>query len=220
MVEVERTKERSIFLMTSQNLSYYIIVPLMKQVKILLGLMENVDNTIIKEVPVLSDKVVVVPVLNQQMVDYLKSMGNSYTGDSLKYFIGLVNNVVGLLRHNGKEVEPVVIFNNSEHFKGFINYFVSKVPNRMQVSDKDLLKKEVVTNVLSNDVINQIPVASEPLTRSSYVKDDVYQMGEELQQTQTKGLVKTRSREPGFVSYVLLGVLVAVMTLILLYMLI
>ena len=88
MVEIERTSKRSIFLMTSQNLNYYIIVPLVKQVKIILGLIENIDDQKIKEIPTLNDKVIVVPVLNKQMIDYLKNNKDSFTSDSIKYFAG------------------------------------------------------------------------------------------------------------------------------------
>ena len=91
MVEIERTSKRSIFLMTSQNLNYYIIVPLVKQVKIILGLIENIDDQKIKEIPTLNDKVIVVPVLNKQMIDYLKNNKDSFTSDSIKYFAGLIN---------------------------------------------------------------------------------------------------------------------------------
>lgn len=220
MVEIERTNERSTFLMTSQSLNYYIIVPLVKNVKILLGLMENIDNQKIKEIPTLNDKVVVVPVLNQQMIDYLKNTKDSYTGDSLKYFAGLINNVVGLLKHNGKEVDPVVLFNNNEQFNNFINYFASKIPNRIQISSQNLLKKELPSISLESDKTTQITLNNNTADTMNYPKDDVYQMTENLQETQTKKLTKTKKSEPGFVSYVLLGVLVAVMTLVLLYMLI
>lgn len=217
MVEVERTNERCIFLIENQNLRYYIIIPLIKQVTVVLGLIEGVNDQKVKDIPILNDKVVVVPVLNDNVMNYLKSPQQSYS-QANNYFSVLINNIYGLLQHNQKQVDQIVLFNGDAQFNNFGNYFVNIARGRVKLSDSDLFKKEVYNN-LSNEVVSQNVLNTDiPVNINAYPGVDINE------EVQNKGKVRTLQKnshgEPGFVSYVLLGVVIAVMSLIFLYMLI
>lgn len=200
MLEVERTDKRCIFLIENNNFKYYIVIPFAMQVKLLLGLIDNVNNENIKEIPVLEDKVVVVPVVDDKIVNYLRTPQQSYS-QALEYFSGLINNSYGLLVHNKKLVDQVVLFNNDYNYQYFINYFVEKVPGRVKKTGKNLFK---VSTEVSEEIINQIA-------------DDFKYNNAEVVRDDDKVVKKG---EPGFVSYVLLGVVIAILSLIFLYMLI
>ena len=134
------------------------------------------------------------------------------------YFSVLIDNIYGLLNHNQKQVDPIVLFNNDETFSDFGNYFVNIANGRVQKSDRDLLKKEM-PNTLNNGMFNQNIMESDiPVNMNAYPNENITE--EEQVQGKTRTLKKENHGEPGFVSYVLLGVVIAVMSLIFLYMLI
>jgi len=213
----ENRKDRQIYLIKTQVYNYYIIIPVEQQnIKITLGIVDKIDNERIKEVPFYGNNAIVIPVLNEQMVGYLKSNQATYD-QAVDYFMNLVSNSSGLLKHNRKVVEPVVVLNNNEQFGNFVNYFISRFPNSIQKSDRDLFRKEVPAN---NMMMNQNNVVSDvPVNIEAYPS---YQDESSLEQAKGKTRVKRKDNrgEPGFVSYVLLGVVIAVMSLVFLYMLI
>ena len=213
MLEIERTNERCIFLIENQGLSYYIIIPMVNRVKILMGIIENCTDDKIKNIPLLEDKVVVVPKVNEQVVNYMKVPQDSYD-KVMGYFTSLINNVHGLLTYNKKEVDSVVIFNTTQEFLGFANYFVKRASGRVQLSDKDLFKKEVLQSVDVNMNVQSSTAVDIPVAYPNPNEDLFHEQ-------ETKGMTKklTKKSEPGFVSYVLLGVVIAVASLIFLYML-
>lgn len=219
MVEVARTSERCIFLIENNNLKYYIVIPMVnKNVKIVLGIIENVNNDSIKNIPNLSNEVVVVPVFNQGVINYLKEEQQSYT-QAFNYFSSLINNSYGLLIHNKKEVDPTIMINNSADFSNFINSFVSKFSERVQKSDRDLLSSQNNYSYNNQDNSQNLVNNDIPVSMNAYPNVDV-SAETEVSKPMTKTLSRDNRGEPGFVSYVLLGVVIAVMSLIFLYMLI
>ena len=216
MVEIERTRERCIF--KTQNC--YIIVPMSNQVKILLNIMDGINNNnpnadgIIKELPLLNDKVVVVPILDQGILNYLANPQATYSSESVNYFSKLITNIKGSLVNSQKQVDNVSIINDNSKFASFNNYFALNASTvSIQKSNGDLLIKNTPSNNMTNVMPNPNIMASDiPLA---------YPQG--IEEEQGKGMVrelKPNHGEPGFVSYVLLGVVIAIMSLVFLYMLI
>ena len=210
MLEVEKNSERCIFLIENCGLKYYIVIPRAAEVNLLLGLIDDVNEQKIKNVPILKDKAVVVPVVNERIINYLATPNQSYK-DALVYFSSLINNSYTLLARNNIKVNPVVLFNNVERFGSFVEYFVGTASGRVQKTDVDLLVKVEKDDSMLK-VENDVPV-NIPVDVPVDVLGDNDFKDENLEQVQPKG-------EPGFVSYVLLGVVIAVLSLVFLYMLI
>lgn len=208
-------KGRKIYLIKTQSYSYYIIIPIKQQVRVLLDIRENVSVDKIIETPVLNDMAVLVPVINEGIFNYLKAPQNSYS-QGTDYFSAILSNASGLLRHNRKVVELVALFNNNDSISNFINYFVSNFPNVIQKSDRDLLRGEIVGSVVNNaSMMNQGVVGADvPLVDPNAA---VYN---EPAKEVTNESTTNKNGEPGFVSYVLLGVVIAIVSLVFLYMLI
>lgn len=217
---VQKSEERWTLFMETEILNGYIIIPLVRNVEILLGLKENLNAESVKEIPFLKDKVIIMPVLDAQAVQDLRINQTSWN-NKIREFILFINDAGALIRevtNSQMKMNKMVLLNNNSEFGNFVNYFDSVVAS-VQKSDRDLFKIEEPSKILSNEVVGQNVVNDAPVGMAAYPQDDIYQMTDEMQQSQSKGMVRTRKKEPGFVSYVLLGVLVAVMTLILLYML-
>ena len=216
----ENRNDRQIYLIKTQIYSYYVIIPVMSQsVSMLLGLVDNMNNDKVKEIPFLENNAVVIPNLNEQMVGYLRAYQDNYD-QAVDYFRGLMSNSMGLLKHNGKMLEPIILINNNEQFGNFINYFVGKFSGSVRKIDNDLLARKMSSNSMPDGLNNQVSMASDiPVNPMAYPN---YQIENDLEQDKAKTRVKKKDNrgEPGFVSYVLLGVVIAILSLVFLYMLI
>jgi len=201
------------FLSGNQKNKYVMVVPkTSSQVQVLLALMESREVNKVGEMPFLSDKAVVIPLLSDDVVKFLKT-SNSFDW-AIRYLGGFFNNSMRNLAKMQKGVNQVFVLNNNTEFSDVNNAFVRSMPGgRLIISDTDLLKKqEVLTNV--NNVSYEAKMVDVPVAYPNPSEDF-------FQEQETKGMTKklTKKSEPGFVSYVLLGVVIAVASLVFLYML-
>ena len=88
--EIERKSNRFIYLIKDNNMEFYLIIPNNNNISITLNIMESVNNDTIKNIPDIMDKVIVVPVLNANIINYLTSVLPSYN-EADNYFSNLIN---------------------------------------------------------------------------------------------------------------------------------
>ena len=213
-LEIERTKTRFTYLIKDTNIEFYLIIPNNNRVSIVLNIMENVDNDKVKNIPDFMDKVLVIPVLNSNIINYLKTPMAAYN-QADNYFSNLINISYKILTHNRITVDALVYMNNNSVFSNFNNYFVNKFNGRVA-----LINLNIQNNVAAPITPPNVPINQEVPEKKDLPQelDAIY--NEEI--TLNSGDLpknETNKKEPGFVSYVLLGVMIAILSLIFLYML-
>ena len=167
---------------------------------------------------ILDNMAVVIPVLSTAMSDYMASKQVDGYMAGINYFYKIIKNSSQVLRDIQKGTSANILLNNDEYYANFIDAFVMDSKSRgngitCQKASRDLLKKVIETNVVSQNlsaVNTDIPLAYPNAV-----------IGDDNTREESKGMTKklTKKSEPGFVSYVLLGVVIAVASLIFLYML-
>ena len=200
-VVVEKSGTRFIYLIKDNNIQFYLIIPNNNKVSMVLNIMENVGDERVKKIVEFNDKVLVIPVLNSSIISYLKNDSLQYN-QADNYFSNLINKVYNILAHNNITVNNKVYLNNDLEFSGFNNYFVNKFKGRV-----DLISLEL------NGVLDKNEGS---IFQTPSVLDSIY--NEDISTTSKNPEMIGKNHEPGFVSYVLLGVFVAILSLVFLYM--
>ena len=204
-------------LIKNQKYQYFMIVPkINSMLQILLCFRKNGISDY-ADFARLDNIAVVIPVLSDAMSNYMASQQTDGYMAGINYFYKILGNSALVLRDIQKGTNANVLVNNSEDYPNFIDSFVFDAKSRgrgitCKKTDTDLLKKEVVQSVVNQPSNFQDTSMDIPLAYPN--------PSEELFQEETKGMTKklTKKSEPGFVSYVLLGVVIAVASLIFLYM--
>lgn len=213
---VEQSNNRVIYEIEKNGNKFYMVIPNAVNVNIVLNLFSNDVLQNVKNIPNISDKVIVVPELGEQYINYLKAPRPSYEQAS-GYFSGMINMAQGILINNRRQVASKVYFNNNQDFSGFINWYVGAInkPDSFVIGNVFPVNNEAkINNVQFSQPV--MGVGSDIPLNSSVG----YGQKEQLNELENNiGMVRTKKREPGFVSYVLLGVMVAIMSLVFLYML-
>jgi len=211
--EIERKGTRFTYLIKDNNIEFYLIIPNNNRVSIVLNIMEAINNDKVKNIPEFMDKVLVIPVLNQNIINYLKTPASSYN-QADNYFSNLINTSYKILTHNKITVEPLVYLNNDTLFSNFNTYFVNKFNGRVSLINLNI-SNQTVSSIASSTPVNTVFEEKKEIPQGL---DAIY--SEEITLKSDNNTKKDdNKKEPGFVSYVLLGVMIAILSLIFLYML-
>lgn len=204
---VLKNDTQCIFSIREANLNFYMMIPNAKKVSVVLGLFEDVNDDVVKEIPFFSDKVIVVPVIEKNVLDGVKGKQESYWQYLDKVLSLLINTAYKILTFNHIEVSNQIILDNNVDYLDFNHWFTGRYNGRVELSNLNLVssisKPLFGQNAIPSSNVMEVPVEEETLTFD-----------------QEKEPLKNKGRDPGFVSYVLLGVLVAVISLVVLYLLI
>ena len=211
---IEKNSEQCIYLISESNFSFYFIIPNSKKVNIVLGIFSGINDEFLKKIPKQTDRAIVIPILNTQVLEQIKMdpvKGNEYLNNVLSF---LINTSYNILTYNHMEVDSQIFLHQNTDFANFNQQFVSKYQGRVQLLD---LFSNLSTNIQEDSLLKNetTPVSSSlnvdvEKATSIPVEDDTLKSSGKLAEV----------REPGFVSYVLLGVLVAVVSLVFLYLMI
>lgn len=214
--EIERKNNRFIYLIKDTNLEFYLLIPNNPKVNMVLNIMENVNNDIVKTIPDYLDKVLVVPVLNNRVIEFLKTPSLSYE-QSDNYFSGLINMAYKILMHNNIKVDALIYLNNNPTFNNFNNYFVNKYNSKVSLINLQTTPVSTISNANqpTTPIVGETKEASNEIPKEL---DNIYNDEIVVKNTENNKS-DTNKKEPGFISYVLLGVIIAVVSLVFLYML-
>jgi len=225
---IKKTEEKCIYFMKENNLDFYFVIPNNKQVSIVLGLFSNVNDEFIETINFEQDKAVIVPVISNQILtsaNHLDTTGFKYLDSVLSY---LINVSYKILTSNNLIVNQKILINNNPTYTNFNQKYVEKYGGRVELYE--LIKKEV-QKPINNDPIfepreevesvnNFKPVEPpfknyKPIDNEDEIKESIEPL---LYDEPVITTEETENRkEPGFVSYVLLGVIIAVISLVILY---
>lgn len=226
-----QTAEQCIYLVKDTNLDFYMVIPNSKRVSIVLGLFPDMNEADVKTLPKDTDKVIVIPVINSQILtnaNHLDTVSFKYLDSVLSY---LINATYKILTHNRLEVEKKILLNNHSLYSNFNDKYIEKYQGRVELYN--LIQKQDRTPVMSNKEIFE-PVSattviptfkpSEPMfknvTTENKVTDSIEDEIEPIlyDEPVISSSDASDSKDSGFISYILLGVLVAVISLVFLYM--
>lgn len=227
---VLQTSDQCIYFIKDTNLDFYMVIPNSKRVSIVLGIFPDVSDNDIKTLPKEEDKVIVVPVINGQILtnaNHLDTVSFKYLDNVLSY---LINASYKVLTHNKLEVDKKILLNNHSMYNNFNNKYIEKYQGRVELynliqksnPDVGTVSTEVFEPVSATTVIPTFkPV--EPMFENSNSYNSVLDTLEasvysDVSSDKEAPVVSGDNKEPGFVSYILLGVLSAVVLLVLLYM--
>lgn len=227
---IYKTEEQCIYLIKETNLDFYLIIPNNKQVSIVLGLFPNVTENVIKSIPKEKDKAVVIPVINDQILtsaNHLDTTSFKYLDSVLSF---LINVSYKILTHNHLEVNQKILLNNHSLYENFNQKYIEKYQGRVELYN--LIQKNIQQPTSTKNIFEPVIEQSQkqpftpveqpfkPQSTISTSNDAIEELIEPILYDEPVVVSpdKKESHEPGFVSYVLLGVLVAVISLVFLYM--
>lgn len=227
---VLQTSDQCIYLIKDTNLDFYMVIPNSRRVSIVLGIFPDVGDNDIKSLPKESDKVIVVPVINGQILtnaNHLDTVSFKYLDNVLSY---LINASYKVLTHNRLEVDKRILLNNHSMYSNFNNKYIEKYQGRVELYNLIQKSNPEITNV-STEVFEPVSATTviptfkpvEPMFKNSDSSNSVLDELEasvysDVSIEREVPVVSGDNKEPGFVSYILLGVLSAVVLLVLLYM--
>ena len=214
---IVKNQNQCIYLMKESNLDFYLIIPNSKEVKIVLGLFEDINDEAIKKLPFQQDKAIVIPVIQKQVL----MQANIINSPSFRYLEQvlsiLINTTYKILSYNQLKVDTQVLLNYNQNLNVFHQTFITKYQGRVQTV-------QLFPQVPTPTVEKAQPVIQQPTLEAKQnileTKIDEVIPTEMPNETKEPMKVQKEAHEPGFVSYVLLGVLVAVISLVFLYLII
>ena len=229
-IVISQDTTQCIYLLKDTNLDFYLIIPNSRQVSIVLGIFPNVTEAIVKSLPKQTDKVIVIPVINNQILtnaNHLDNVSFKYLDNVFSY---LINVSYKMLTHNKLVVNNKILINNHSLYENFNSKYIEKYQGRVELYD--LIEKSVPTGIPTPNQSIFEPISATTTIPAFTPKEPPFKN----QNTNPKDAIeeeidpilydepvitspdKEGKKDPGFISYVLLGVLVAVISLVFLYM--
>jgi len=227
---ISKTEEQCIYLMKETNLDFYLIIPNNKQLSIVLGLFPDVTEEVIKTLPKEKDKVLVIPVISSQILtnaNHLEQVSFKYLDNVLSFLINISHK---MLTHNKLSVNNKILLNNHASYENFNQQYIKKYEGRVELYN--LFSKKPTTTINNRNIFEPVPTQSpestfKPVEPPFQQKNTNSQTVDTLEESIEPILYNEpvisspdikENHEPGFISYILLGVLVAVISLVFLYM--
>ena len=208
-----KTQDKCIYEIEEKNLKFYLLIPNTKKVFLTICLMENPTDVSIQKIIQEPNKVLVIPMVESNILSSVSLNQEEAFRYLDQYISNLINLSHQILVYNHMEVENVVYF-NSVLFPNFEKWFIQKYQGRVA---------SVKINYQSSEKVN--PIIQEPDTI-----DNTMTLAASISQSQSADVplvdeektpeVQENIHDFGFVSYVLLGVIVAVVSLVFLYLII
>ncbi len=209
---VAKDQEHCIYFIEEQNICFYLMIPNAKKITLVLELYPNINDEIVKKIPIISEKVIVIPVLEEKIFTGIKSKQVDYFNYLDNILSHLINASYKILTFNHLEVEKKVILNQNSLYDGFNKWFIQKYESRVELMDLGLNNSSLL-----DEKQEYTQTEKQPIPEDVPVKDSNPNIPETTPPLEEE---PPKDKEPGFVSYVLLGVLVAVLSLVFLYFMI
>ncbi len=224
---VANLEDKRIFLISDNNISFYIGIPNDTKVTIVLNLLDNTNSInssnnmeeLTNNIKSIYNKInfkdssVVTPVMDNNILEQVKLNNNAQIFNYLDKVMGyLINHAYSILKENGKEVNNSIKLNNNRSYEAFNDWFVKKYNGRVSLVNYLNAPVNRFDEEEKNDIKDNVN-----LEMDTKVADSILENTQSLDNVQENKVYHDEAREPGFVSYVLLGVIVAVVSLAILY---
>ena len=211
---VMQGKTKYIYWIKDNNDIFYLTIPASKKVSLVINMISNATDDVVKALNEIEGKILITPVLSMETVDGLKQNNAEYFEKVSEMLSNVLNLSHRILTYNHLEVDNNVFLINSKEFTMFNMWFNKKYEGRVT-----LLETKESDNLDVRDPLIQ--------SEQNFVKSQEVSMKNENEKTApipVEGMdtvmnknADTEKKDMGFVSYVLLGVIVAVASLLFLY---
>lgn len=209
---VLKTQEKCIYEIEDKDLKFYLLIPNIQKVFLTVYIMEGPTDLSIQKIMQDPDKVLVIPVLESKL--FSSVLANQTEGFNYldKYVSSLINLAHQILVYNHVIVENVVYF-NSPILPNFEKWLIQKYQGRVVGTVVNYRANEEVSPAgLEGNVVDHTMTLLNSLDQDVSLEKDLKDVDSSLEGNE--------KHDFGFVSYVLLGVVVAVVSLVFLYLLI
>lgn len=222
---VANINNKNVYLINNKSVPFYICLPSSGKASIVLNLVNDssgisMDNNMTELTSRVSevynkfnfaDVAVVMPILDSNLLEQLKLNNDEKVFEYMDNIMGfLINSAYNFLTSNNLEVDNKIKLNANDAYHAFNDWFVLKYDGRVELVD--------YYNAPVNKFDNTATMAPVLDDVKSAIANDVLDNTSDINvQSAGNSNSSVSSREPGFVSYVLLGVIVAVISLIILY---
>lgn len=206
-----------IYWIQDKMISFYLVIPMSNSVHLALGIEKNVNDEKIKEVNATRDSVFVIPVVQEQILSGITENRVDYFNLLDGIFSETINMAYQILVYNHIDVRNGILFNENKDYMTFIQWFIQKYASRVS-----LVQYKIWNDVVDN--ANVVPIIEEK--KEDVIPPQVVDTSTILEKSQENEVSHDdtvhsgEGKDLGFVSYVLLGVVVAVASLVLLYFII
>ena len=218
-----KTRERCIFLIRESKIDFYLVIPNSKKVSLVLGIFQNIQEEMVKNITNYSDKAIVLPILSEQVLEGVKTNQSSCFEYLDRFLSVLINSSYKILSFNHIEVSEKILLHNNSEYNSFNQWFQEKYHGRIELTNLASQPQPSFTNPKTSE---SNPLAQATFTNqvetSNIKTENNKDMNRPENNLSNENVSKKESntKEPGFVSYVLLGVVVAVVSLVFLYLII
>lgn len=213
---VEKSATRYIYRIKEANTEFFISIPANNQIKLTLVFTENITEEKIINYPSFQGKALIIPILGNKALEGLITNTEEVYAKMDQYLSFLINTAYKILTYNKIKIENQILLNANPKYQQFISWFITKYQGRIILTDLELESKPIMS-ASSKDPITgptfqntESPKIPESPIENVNIEEEPLIPNTKEPQLDTK--------EPGFVSYVLLGVLVAVISLVFLYL--
>lgn len=236
---ITKNAEKCIYFIKEGALEFYLIIPNSRRVALLLNLQTNIDDNSIQNIFASSDKTIIVPKFSSQISLNIVSNSAPIFDNVDNILAQLINFSHKMLTYNRMEVAEEIFITSDNTYQMFTRWFVQKYNGRVKLFTNNV---NVVSNnnpapVMNSNVStpsNNVPInnavsssvttaINEPLTTQTNIDSASTVTSPPVTEAPTSNttpVTDNSKKELGFVSYVLLGVLAAVVSLVFLYLII
>lgn len=212
---VLQSEKKYIYFISDSDVNFYLIIPRCQKVSLVLKLVYPVDDNVVQGISDVDDKVIIVPILSNELLNGLMQNHVDSFNAVDTIFSNALNLAHRILTYNHLEVDMAVYFDENTNYSTFHSWFIQKYGGRVlsiqlspqKVSDSSLEHHQELDTTTSLEQQNQTVPTSDAKNDNVDEEVDV-----QLSQSQLP-----EGKDFGFVSYVLLGVVVAVVSLLFLY---
>lgn len=214
-----KTKERCIFLMKESNLEFYLIIPNNQKVNLVLGIYPNIREEMVTKIAEYPDKAIAIPILSSEILEGVKTNQLSHFEYLDRFLSVLINMSYKILSFNHIEVFEKILLHNNSNYESFNQWFQEKYHGRVGLItlEDPQQPNSNISKPIENSIVPPKSFKDQNTSINIENKEDVNQSETKLPDAKLSEK-EPKVKEPGFVSYVLLGVVVAVVSLIFLYL--
>lgn len=220
---VARLSNTVVYLISDKNISYYLSVPINNsgKISIAINIMDNINNSNVSGTYQMFDNqniCLISPLLDKNILFQMKTQNEQVYQYADKCISYLINAVYKMMSNNNRNVDGKIILIKNDAYILFENWFTTRYKDRVECREFNTPKPNPETPIQNIQPQATIPVVDTVgEQKASAVLDNTKDIVTNNEQTST---TSNEPKDLGFVSYVLLGVVVAVVSLVILYMLI
>ena len=212
-------KERYIYLFEEGDIKFYLTIPRAKEISLILNLKDAISASSPEKMPLVQNKAIITPIVEDALLLQIKENTVDAFHHLDEIFSKAINMSHKILTYNHLEVDASVYFIENDSYAMFWEWFVKKYNGRVK---KFHLEEKKESDSLENSVISK-EMFREVSTQNEPSNDNISKVTPEETMMEDKipsPPISNAKGSFGFVSYVLLGVVAAVLSLVFLYFII